>query len=94
MVDVYRKRFGHKQESGLLEFKDWIEISLVDFSGNPVPDEDYNLYLPDGSEKSGKLDSEGLATVKDVPPGKFHVKFPGVATIYPEEEGEQYPPGR
>jgi len=76
MVDVYGKRFGEKQESDLLEFKDWIEIELLDDEGDPVPNEEYILYLSDGTEKNGNLDPEGYAREEDVPPGKIFIEFP------------------
>ncbi len=67
---------GKKQESGLLKFKDWVEIVLNDNMGRPVPDEDYVLTLPDGTEKKGKLDKKGRAVEKGIPPGKISVEFP------------------
>ena len=76
MVDVYGKRFGEKQESDLLEFKDWIEIELLDDEGDPVPNEEYILYLSDGTEKNGNLDPEGYAREEDIPPGKIFIEFP------------------
>ncbi len=76
VAEYGRKRFGEKQESGLLLFKDWIEISLADVNGKPVADAAYTLRLPDGSQRSGRLDKNGLAKVKDVPPGGYHVEFP------------------
>jgi len=72
---------GKEQESGLLEFKDYIEITLKDSGGNPVPDADFVLYLPDGSEKKGKLDADGYARVEDVPPGSVRVEFPDLDQV-------------
>lgn len=54
---------------------DSIEIELVDENGNPVADEEYILYLPDGKERKGKVDSKGYAKEKDIPPGELFVKF-------------------
>lgn len=68
--------YGKKQESGLLLFKDWIEVELLDSNGQPVPNQDYILRLPDGTEKRGQLDGDGKARVEDVPPGKFRIVFP------------------
>ncbi|MFX0198091.1 MAG: hypothetical protein ACFFCW_18385 [Candidatus Hodarchaeota archaeon] len=78
VIDVYRQRFGDKQESGLLEFKDWIEIRLYDGAGDPIPDEDYVLQLSDGTKRDGKLGSDGTAIEKDIPPGKVYVSFPSI----------------
>lgn len=63
------------QDSGLLNFKDWIEIELRDQDGEVIPDEEYVLTLPDGTERNGKLDENGRAIEKDVPPGKCYVRF-------------------
>jgi len=67
---------GVTADSDLLKFKDWIEIELKDQFGAPIPEENYTLRLPDGSERKGKLDKEGKATEKDVPPGKATFEFP------------------
>ncbi len=69
------------EDSELLEFKDWIKISLQDSDGNPIPNEEYVLYLADGTEKKGKLDSKGFAEIKDVPPGKFFIEYPKVYEV-------------
>jgi hypothetical protein len=63
-------------DSDLLEFKDWIEIVLTDDTGKPAANKDFVVHLPDGSEKRGKLDSDGRAMVKDLPPGPVDVEFP------------------
>ncbi len=66
-------------DSGLLIFKDWIEIELKDSLGNPLSGEDYVLYLPDGSELKGKLDDDGFVLVKDISPGPCKFKFPNLS---------------
>jgi hypothetical protein len=78
-VKIEGCEFGKKQESGLLLFKDYIEIQLRDQSGAPVPDEDYILHLADGSQRKDKLNGQGQAIEKDVPPGEYRVEFPNVA---------------
>lgn len=75
VIDVHGKKFGARQESGLLRFKDWIEIELKDVNGNPVTDIDYKLYLPDGSQREGHLDDNGVVKEKDIPPGPYHMEF-------------------
>ena len=40
-----------------------VEIISIDAEGTPVPGEPYHVRLPDGSERSGKLDDEGRARV-------------------------------
>lgn len=77
-VKVEGNEFGKKQESGLLLFKDYIEIQLRNQNGAPMPDEGYILHLADGSQRKGKLNGQGQAIEKDVPPGDFRVEFPNV----------------
>jgi hypothetical protein len=67
---------GRGQESGLLLFKDWINIELIDREGNPIPNEEYILRLPDGHTRRGKLDNNGQAQEEDIPPGSVFVEFP------------------
>ncbi len=43
VVDVYGRRFGDEQESGLLEFKDWIGLLLKDWEGAPMKDTDFKI---------------------------------------------------
>jgi hypothetical protein len=66
---------GKEQESGLLKFKDYIEIELHDPTGQPIPNEEYTLILPDGSEREGQLDRNGYAIENGIPPGKCKIKF-------------------
>lgn len=41
----------------------WIEVQVVDASGEPVPGLAFVLTLPDGASRNGSLDSDGLARV-------------------------------
>ena len=70
------REFGSERESGLLEFKDFIEIELRDRAGLPKKGEKYVVTLADGTEKKGKLDGRGKARIDDVPPGPYRVRFP------------------
>jgi type VI secretion system secreted protein VgrG len=66
-------------ESGSEEKTHWIEIELVDEDGNPVPGEEYQITLPDGSTKaSGTLDGKGKARAEGVDPGSCKVTFPNL----------------
>jgi hypothetical protein len=67
-----------KARSNLLKFKDYIEIELRDENDNPIPNEDYILYLPDGSIRKGKLDANGYKKENNIPPGYSNVKFPNL----------------
>ncbi len=79
-------RFGEEQESGLLEFKDWIEIELVDNEGNSIPDEQYTLHLPDGTQKQGRLDQNGQAMIEGLPPGGVTIEYPDLDGLEPDPE--------
>ncbi|NMC43352.1 MAG: hypothetical protein GYA46_05480 [candidate division Zixibacteria bacterium] len=78
VVEVYGQKHGLKQESKLLLFKDYVDIVLTNQRNQPIPDQDYVLYLPDGSQRKGKLDKEGRAVEKNVPPGDYRVEFPNL----------------
>lgn len=67
---------GVSADSELLTFKDWIDIELKNQFDIPIPEENYVLRLPDGTERKGKLDKDGRSTEKDVPPGKTVIEFP------------------
>ncbi len=75
-LNIAGVEFGKKQESGLLTFKDSYETQLVDRDGQPIPDRDYELVLPDGSKSKGKTDKEGKIFIDDVPPGNITIEFP------------------
>jgi hypothetical protein len=57
----------------------WIEIHLVDQSDNPVPNERYEIQLPDGQVVSGTLDTDGKARVEHIPAGMCSVTFPDLS---------------
>ena len=63
-------------DSGLLEFKDWIEIILKDEFGDPIANANYVLKLADGSEIEGQLDENGHTEVQDIKPGSYWIYFP------------------
>jgi len=67
---------GEPVDSGLLGFRDYVEISLTLGGTKPAADEEYVLTLPDGSERKGNLDADGKAVEQKVPPGNFTVRFP------------------
>jgi len=62
--------------SGLLEYKDWIEIELTDENGKALANEDYIIYFSDGEIRKGKLDGSGKKREEKVPPAKHRVAFP------------------
>jgi len=73
--------------SGLLGYKDWIAIELEDWKGKKIPNEDYILYLPDGSIRKGRLDQNGYKKEEKIPPGKCGLVFPNRSSVirYPRK---------
>ena len=85
-LTVEGNEFGKKQESGLLLFKDWYEVSLCDEFGGPAADARYVLHLADGSTRNGTLDASGQAREDNVPPGEVVVEFPDFEVVDPRSE--------
>ena len=56
--------------------RDWIRIKLVDQKGRAVASEKYEIGLPDGSVRQGRLDDDGCAEVRGIPKGECDVTFP------------------
>jgi len=56
----------------------WIEIRLVDTKKNPVPNEKYQIRMPDSSLVEGALDSEGKARLEGILPGQCTICFPNI----------------
>jgi hypothetical protein len=61
--------------SGLLLFKDWIEVELKDEDGEPVQNAKYRMVLPSGEIRPGSLDGSGRAKLENLPPGKCKIEF-------------------
>jgi hypothetical protein len=72
------KRAVRQASAPEVEQKTWIEIELLDPKGVPVPGEGYTIRLPDGTTRSGTLDSLGRARVDGIDPGVCDVSFPGI----------------
>jgi hypothetical protein len=64
------------EDSGFVEFKDFIRIELKDEEGNPIPNERYKIHLPDGSTREGSLDADAKAIEENLPAGELVVIFP------------------
>lgn len=56
--------------------KTWIEITLVDGKGDPVPGESYQIELADASVLEGSLNEKGFVRVDGIDPGNCKVTFP------------------
>jgi len=56
----------------------WLEIELLDDEGKPVPGEQYQVALPDGTIRAGRLDADGRARIEGLDPGTCKVSFPNL----------------
>lgn len=70
-----------KSRSGLLYLEDKVEMELKDENGSPVRNEEYILYVADGSVRKGKLDGNGKAKEEGIPSGPCNVKFPNLPSL-------------
>lgn len=67
---------GMQARSSILEYKDYVELSLKSSNGQPIADARYRVFLSDGQVREGCLDSNGYRKIEKVPPGKWGVEFP------------------
>lgn len=74
-VAAYGAEHGQEQESGLLLFKDWVEIEVTRPDGQPTKDLSVKIILPDGTEREEKLDESGRLILEDIPPGTCRFEF-------------------
>lgn len=57
----------------------WIEIVLVDASGNPIPGESLHVRFPTGQLIEGVLDADGRCRIEGVEhPGECEISFPHI----------------
>jgi len=61
--------------SRMQNYKDYVEIELLDGDGNPVPDAEYILYLSNGEVRRGRLDGNGYKKEENTPIGPSEVEF-------------------
>ena len=61
--------------SNLLDFRDKLELDLVNENDVPLSGVEYIAYFADGSKKLGTNDSNGKIKEEDVPPGWVHIKL-------------------
>ncbi|XZG71815.1 type VI secretion system Vgr family protein [Chitinibacteraceae bacterium HSL-7] len=53
----------------------WLDLDLNGYKGKPMKGVEYTLHLADGSLKKGKLDGNGYAEEKSIPPGSVRVQY-------------------
>jgi hypothetical protein len=64
--------------SGLLEYKDWIEIELKDGEGNPLANEKYRIVFASGNSREGALDRNGYVKIENVSLGAWDIILPNI----------------
>jgi hypothetical protein len=67
---------GEKMESGLMEFKDFVEFILQSEAGVALPNHDVNLYFADGSQQKAKSDENGVVSFTNISAGEVTVEIP------------------
>lgn len=85
VIEIDKQEFGTEQESGLLTFKDYLEIQANQGDGSVLANEDVVVHLPDGSEKRETLDANGYCKIVGIPPGRCTVEFPNREGMRPME---------
>jgi hypothetical protein len=70
-------KIGTGRESGLMEFKDTASITLVALPDIPLANVNFHLNLADGKQIKGKTGADGVALIKDIPPGKAEIIVEG-----------------
>jgi hypothetical protein len=58
--------------------KTWVEFLLVDQDGKPVPDVAYEVTLPGGARRTGRLNKKGQLRFDDIDPGPCQIRFPEI----------------
>ncbi len=66
---------GLVEQSGLLLYTDYSEITLKDDEGNAIGNKKYKAHLPNGEIREGTLDDQGKAKIENISPGKLKIKF-------------------
>lgn len=69
------KTGGMSARSKMLDYKDYIELELLDEDGKPANGAGYKVFLSNGAVREGTLDSNGYAKVDKIPPGRVDVTF-------------------
>jgi subtilisin family serine protease len=59
----------------------WIEVTVADKSGKPISGEPYNLYLADGTIRTGTTDASGRIYATDVSAGSWGLDLPNLPSF-------------
>jgi uncharacterized Zn-binding protein involved in type VI secretion len=67
--------------SGILDYKDYVEIELRDDEDKPVKGAKYTLRLSSGEVRQGTLNNDGYGKEEKIPPGRCHVSFEDTSDV-------------
>jgi hypothetical protein len=67
---------GFNERSGVLVYRDWVEIELLDENGKPMADEAFKAVLANGTIVIGQLNISGKARIENILPGRVEISFP------------------
>lgn len=73
MVIVDGIKVGENKESGLMRFRDSIDICVKDFEGRIIADMDCRVVFADGSRGEYRTDENGRLLIADISPGQLKV---------------------
>ncbi|MDH5230726.1 MAG: carboxypeptidase-like regulatory domain-containing protein [Gammaproteobacteria bacterium] len=76
VVEVSNRKYGDQDESGLLEFKDYVALFLVDQDNNPIQDAKCEITAADGNTVNKTTDAKGYIKIDEIAPGRFFLKVP------------------
>lgn len=78
----FRVRVGEiAAESGLLEFKDWVELTVKNAKHEPMANRNFTITFADGRKQNGSLDADGHAKIDSVPPGPYVIEVEGAGPL-------------
>lgn len=64
---------GKSADSGLLKFKDWVEIEWIYPDGSKAANKNFKLLLADGTQKTESFNDQGIYRLEDTSPGPFKI---------------------
>jgi len=66
---------GQSAWSSAVQFRDKIELRVLDDAGDPLADREATMHFPNGEIKPVTTDSDGVVEVEDIPPGRYRVSL-------------------
>lgn len=80
---------GSIGRSGWLTVTTTFELTINDPDGNPIADQEYEIHLPNGEIRNGKLDRDGKLVENKVPLGNCYVRLPALQPPPPSGDDTQ-----